>query len=139
MNELTADRERLAENIKVPRALMAGFGGVAAWWVGMAAATSPGQAYQPPAMGWLALAVSLVFVHLVQRDTGIRFRRMGPRALLAVAGAVVACLALYSISLALVSLGLHWGVVLTSVTAFASTTWLAGVAYSSAVARLRHG
>ncbi|WP_445154293.1 hypothetical protein ACTWLI_13425 [Arthrobacter sp. Hor0625] len=118
---------------------MAGFGGVAAWWVGMAAGTSPGQTYQPPAMGWLALAVALVFVHLVQRDTGIRFRRMGALALLAVAGVVISCLGLYSVSLALVSLGLHWAVLLPSVMAFVLTTWLAGVAYRSAVAKLSHG
>ena len=139
LNELSADRDRLAESIRVPRALLAGFGGVAAWWVGAAAATSPGENYEPPTMGWLALAVVLVVVYLIRRETGIRFRSMGSRAGLAVAGIVVTCLALFSVSLGLVSFGLHWAVALTSVAAFALTTWLAGVAYRSAVEKLRRG
>ena len=137
LNELSADRDRLAGSIRAPRTLLAGFGGVAAWWVGAAATTSPGENYEPPTMGWLALAVALVVVYLIQRDTGIRFRSMGPRAGLALAGIIVACLALYSISLGLVSFGLHWAVALTSVAAFGLTTWLAGVAYRSAVEKLR--
>lgn len=139
LNELSADRDRLAGGILVPRLLLAGFGGVAAWWVGAAATTSPGENYQPPAMGWLALAVALVVAYLIQRETGIRFRSMGPRAGLAVSGIVVACLALYSISLGLVSFGLHWAVAITSIVAFGLTTWLAGVAYRSAVEKLRRG
>ena len=139
LNELSADRDRLAESIRVPRALLAGFGGVAAWWVGAAAATSPGENYEPPTMGWLALAVVLVVVYLIRRETGIRFRSMGLRAGLAVAGIVVTCLALFSVSLGLVSFGLHWAVALSSVAAFALTTWLAGVAYRSAVEKLRRG
>lgn len=123
----------------VPRMLLAGFGGVAAWWVGAAATTSPGENYEPPTMGWLALALALVVAYLIQRETGIRFRKMGTRAGLALSGIVVACLALYSISLGLVSFGLHWAVAVTSVVAFALTTWLAGVAYRSAVEQLRRG
>jgi hypothetical protein len=139
LNELSTDRDRLAGSIRVPRALLAGFGGVAAWWVGAAAVTSPGEKYEPPTMGWLALALVLVVVYLIQRDTGIRFRNMGSRAGLAVTGIVVTCLALYSVSLGLVSFGLHWAVALTSVAAFALTTWLAGVAYRSAADKLRRG
>ena len=118
---------------------MANFGGVAAWWVAAAATTSPGEKYEPPTMGWLALVVALGVVYLIQRDAGIRFRSMGSRAGLAVAGIVITCLALYSVSLGLVSFGLHWAVALTSVVAFALTTWLAAVAYRSAVANLRRG
>lgn len=112
---------------------------MAAWWVGSAAGTSPGEGYEPPTMGWMALAVALVVVYLIHRETGVRFRSMGTRAGLAVVGIVVTCLVLFSVSLGLVSFGLHWSVALTSVVAFAVTTWLAGAAYRSAVENLRRG
>ncbi|MFT4468606.1 hypothetical protein ACMX2H_01725 [Arthrobacter sulfonylureivorans] len=87
----------------------------------------------------MALAVALVVVYLIHRETGVRFRSMGTRAGLAVVGIVVTCLVLFSVSLGLVSFGLHWSVALTSVVAFAVTTWLAGAAYRSAVENLRRG
>lgn len=139
LNELTSDRDRLADSIHVPWSLLAGFGGVAAWWVSAAAATSPGANYEAPTTVGLALAVVFVVAYLIQRETGIRFRRMGSRAGWAVAGIVVSCLALFSVSLGLVSFGLHWAVAVTSVVAFAVTTWLAGLAYRSAVKNIRRG
>jgi hypothetical protein len=139
LNELSADRDRLVEGIHVPWPLLAGFGAVAAWWVGAAAATSPGESYESPAIGGLALAIVLVITYLVQRETGVRFRSMGLRAGLALVGIVVSCLVLFSISLGLVSFSLHWAIIFTSVVAFALTTWLAGVAYRSAAQKILHG
>ena len=139
LNNLTVDRERLVHSIHIPWPLLAGFGGVAAWWVGSAATTSPGENYEPPTIGGLALAVALVVVYLIQRETGIRFRSMGFRAMLTVNGIVLSCLALFSISLGLMSFDLPWVVAITSAVAFASTTWLAGVAYRSAVVNIHHG
>lgn len=139
LNELTTDRGRLADSISVPWPLLAGFGGVAAWWVGAAATTSPGANYEPPTTLGLALAVVLVVTYLIRRETGIRFRSMGSRAGWAVIGILLSCLALFSVSLGLVSFGLYWAVALTSVVAFVSTTWLAGVGYRSAVEKLRRG
>lgn len=136
---LSADRDRLAAGIRVPWLLLAGFGAVAAWWVGAAAATSPGENYDSPATGGLVLAIVVVIIYLIQRETGVRFRSMGLLAGLALIGIVVSCLALFSISLGLVSFGLHWAVTLTSIMAFALTTWLASVAYRSAAQRLRRG
>ncbi|WP_258069855.1 hypothetical protein [Arthrobacter sp. SX1312] len=136
---LSADRARLADSIRVPWSLLAGFGAVAAWWVGAAAGTTPGEEYDPPAAGLLALAVVLVIIYLIQRETGVRFRSMGPQAGVAVAGIVVGCLVLFSISLGLVSFGLQWAVILTSALAFGLTTWLAGVAYRGAARNLRRG
>ena len=78
---------------------------------------------------------ALVVVHLVQRETGIRFRSLGARANWMVAAIVVACLALFSVSLSLVSLQLPWAVVATSLVAFAITTCLSGLALRSAVER----
>ncbi len=134
---LSADRDRLAAGVRVPWLLLAGFGAVAAWWVGAAAGTSPGENYEPSAIGGLVLAIVVVIIYLIQRETGVRFRSMGLQAGLALVGIVVGCLVLFSISLGLVSFGLHWAVILTSITAFALTTWLASVAYRSAVQKLR--
>ncbi|WP_244185938.1 hypothetical protein [Arthrobacter agilis] len=90
-------------------------------------------------MGGLVLAIVLVITYLIRKKTGIRFKRMGLQAGLALASIVVGCLALFSISLGLVSFGLHWAVTLTSITAFTLTTWLASVAYRSAAQNLRRG
>lgn len=108
LTTLSADRQRLAQQIRVPWALMAAFG-------------------------------ALVVVHLVQRETGIRFRSLGARANWMVAAIVVACLALFSVSLGLVSLQLPWAVIATSLAAFAITTFLSGLALRSAVESARCG
>ncbi|WP_218220321.1 hypothetical protein [Nesterenkonia sp. Act20] len=134
---LSVDRERLAARVRVPRILVAALGAMAAWWVSSAAFTSPGENYEPPTSSWMALVGALVILYLIRRETGVRFKAMGARAGWAVAGILVLCLSLFSISLGLVSFGLHWVVALTSLLAFAATTWLAGVAFRSAVERLR--
>lgn len=139
LNALSRDWERLAASTHVPWILLAAFGGLGAWWVSAAAATNPGENYEPPSSGWLALVGALVVAYLIRRETGIRFRTMGAQANWAIVGIIAICLALFSISLGLVSFGLHWAVALTSLTAFATTTWLAGVAYRSAVQKLRRG
>ena len=139
LNTLSTDRERLAAGVKVPWVLLAGFGGVGAWWVSAAATASPGENYQPPTSGWLALVAVLVVAYLIRQETGIRFRKMGTRAGWAMVGILAVCLALFSVSLGLVSFGMHWAVAITSVVAFTVTTWLAGVAFRSAVEELRRG
>lgn len=137
LDALSADRQRLAQRVRVPWALMAAFGALGAWWVGSAATTNPETNYEPPLTGWMALLGVLVVAHLVQRETGVRFRSLGARANGVVAGILVMCLALFSVSLGLVSLELRWGAIATSIAAFAITTWLAGVACRSAVEHLR--
>lgn len=137
LNNLSADRERLAANVRVPWPLLAGFGAVAAWWVGAAATANPGENYEPPTSGWLGLACAFVIVYLIRQETGIRFRAMGTRAVWAVVGIAILCLALFSVSLGLVSFGMQWAVALTSVVAFGATTWLSALAYRSAVEQLR--
>jgi len=136
LKALSADSEQLAAGVRVPWILLAALGGVAAWWVSGAVSTNPGADYEAPTSGWLGIVAVLVVVYLIRRETGVRFRRMGTRAGWAVAGIIVTCLVLFSVSLGLVSFGLHWAVVLTSVIAFATTTWLAGLAYKSAVDQL---
>lgn len=139
LNALSCDRERLAASVRAPWTLLAAFGGVGAWWVSAAAATNPGANYEPPPSSWLALVGALIVVYLIQRETGVRFRRMGARAGWAIVGIIAACLLLFSVSLGFVSFGMHWAVAPTSLVAFATTTWLASVAYRSAVEHLRHG
>ncbi|MEX5296922.1 hypothetical protein QYM41_16725 [Kocuria sp. CPCC 205268] len=90
-------------------------------------------------MGALALAIVLVVIHLIQRETGIRFRNLGWQAGLAVAGIIIGCTVLFSVSLGLVSFGLHWATAITSIVAFALTTWLTGWAYRCAAQDLRRG
>jgi hypothetical protein len=139
LRNLASDRHALADNVHVPRALLAAIGGVAAWWVALAATASPGENYEPPVSGWLALVAVLVIMHLIRRETGIRFRKMGARAAVATIAILAVCLVLLSVSLGLVSLGARWAVVLTSLSAFGLVYWLAGVVYRSAVDRLRRG
>lgn len=137
LKSLSADRARLARRLRVPWGLMAAFGALGAWWVATAAASTPGENYDPPQSGWLALLGVLVVAHLVQRDTGIRFRTMGAKATWFIAAVVAVCLGLFSVSLALVSLDMRWLVAITSLAAFAATTWLSGAAYRAAVESLR--
>ena len=139
LNMLSTDRERLAASVHVPWYLLAAFGGVGAWWVSAAAATNPGENYEPPSSGWLALVGTLVVAYLIRRETGVGFRKMGPRAGWALVGILAVCLVLFSVSLGLVSFGIHWAVTITSLIAFAVTTWLAGVAYRSAVEQVHRG
>ena len=77
-------------------------------------------------------------IHLIRRETGVRFRTMGGRAGWALVGIIVICLTLFSVSLGFVSFGLRWPVAVMSLLAFATTTWLAGIAFRSARETLRH-
>ena len=139
LTALSADHQRLAQQVRVPWTLMAAFGALGAWWGGSAVFIVPGAHYETPPSGWMALLGALVVIHLVQRETGIRFRSLGARANWMVAVIAVTCLALFSVSLGLVSLQLPWAVVATSLAAFALTTLLSGLALRSAVERARRG
>jgi hypothetical protein len=137
LRDLALDRQALADSVHVPTALLAALGALAAWWVAGAAVANPGENYEPPASAWLGLVAALVIFHLIRRETGIRFRKMGPRAAFMLVAILALCLALFSISLGLVSVGARWAVTLTSLSAFLLVTWLAGIAYRSALDQLR--
>lgn len=139
LDALQADRDRLVENARVPWPLLASFGGIGAWWIAAAASARPGEDYEPPTSSWLAPVAVLVVAYLVRRETGIRFRAMGAGAAWAVIGIVATCSILFSVSLGLASFGLQWAVALTSLGAFVVTTLLSGVAYRSALAKIRRG
>jgi hypothetical protein len=137
LRHLVFDRQALADGVQVPKTLLAALGGVAAWWVAAAATVNPGENYEAPASGWLGLVAVLVIIHLIRRETGIRFRKMGARAVMAAIAILVVCLTLFSVSLGLVSFGARWTVALTSLSAFGLVTWLAGIVYRSALDQLR--
>lgn len=140
LTELSADRNRLTAGISVPWMLLAAFGAVAAGWVGSAATASPGENYQPALTPLcLGLAIALVILYLLQRETGIKFRSLGSRGNVAMVGIVLSCMTLFSVSLGLVSVGWQWAVIIPAVLAFAVTIWLAAVAYRSAIENLRRG
>lgn len=79
LKALSTDNDRLSQR-RVPWVLLAGFGAVAAWFVAAAATTKPRDEYEPPATLWLALVVTLTIVHLIQKETGIRFPEVGTKA-----------------------------------------------------------
>ncbi|RII92293.1 hypothetical protein [Clavibacter californiensis] len=133
LDGLRTDRETLAARIPEPRWHLAGFGAIALAWVAQAATLSPGADYEPPTTSWVAVAAAVVLLVLIRRRTGIRFRRVGARAVLLVSAAVVACLVLFSISLGLVALGIGWGVAITALAAAGLVTWLATLAFRAAV------
>ncbi|MCC9174822.1 hypothetical protein [Arthrobacter sp. zg-Y179] len=137
LRNLAADRNALAAGAAPPRTLLAGLGGVAACWVAAALDARPGADYQSPSWTWLLVGLLFVILHMIQRDTGLKFRRLGARANGAIALAALACLFLFSVSLGLVSLGLGWAVMITSLAAFAAVYGLAVVAYRAAVDHLR--
>jgi hypothetical protein len=130
---MRSDREALAAAIPEPRWHLAALGAVAAAWVAQAVTTRPGSDYEAPTSTWLALVAVLVIMTLIRHRTGIRFRRVGARATLLMAGILVACLVLFSISLGLVVQGLGWAVSLTALAAFALVTRLSTLAFRAAV------
>ncbi len=139
LSSLLNDRRRLAEAFQVPWALLLALGGMGAWWVAAAGSANPGENYDSSSAGWLALVGALVITHLIKRELGVQFRGLGARGGWALFGIIAICSLLFSVSLGLVSLDLRWAVVLTSLAAFAATTWLAKVAYQSAIEKLRRG
>ena len=136
---ISDDRRRLADDVQVPWALLMALGGMGAWWVASAADTNPGENYESSSSGWLALVGALIIIHLIKRELGVQFRGLGARGVWALVGLVSVCSVLFSVSLGLVSLDLRWAVALTSLAAFAATTWFAKVAYQSAIEKLRRG
>ncbi|MSS83438.1 hypothetical protein FYJ24_01390 [Actinomycetaceae bacterium WB03_NA08] len=136
---LDADRARLTQSVAIPWSLFFAYGGVGAWFVANAASTSPGADYRAPGSFFLILAVGLVITYLLEQRSGIRFRTMGGQAIVFVTALIVTLLALYSVSLGLVSLDLSWAVVFTTLAAFLAATVLSKLVFSSALKRTARG
>jgi hypothetical protein len=121
LDELQADRQRLARHAEAPRWLAPGFGLLAGLYV--AAPALPGE---PRSGGFVTMAIiiGVLLVYLSSRATGVRFSRFGLAGWAAFSGAVVGGLIFFSVSLGLVSLGLHWWVIVPAAATFALVLWL---------------
>lgn len=139
IDSLDADLTRLTQNVTTPWPLFVAYGGVGAWFVANAATTSPGADYQAPGSFFLILAVGLVITYLLEQRSGVRFRTMGGQAIGFMTALVVTLLALYSVSLGLVSLDLSWAVTFTTLAAFLAATVLSKLVFSSALKRTARG
>lgn len=131
LNVLGQDANALAAQTQTPWALLVAAGGALAWFVANAAATKPGLAYEPSGMALAPIIVLLVIVHLVQRELGVRFRRLPMRGWLIIGGITAFTLTMFSVALALVSLQLHWWVIAPIVVTWALGTWAAAAFLSS--------
>lgn len=136
---LTSDRAQMASRLPVPWGLMAAVGLALAWFVGDAARTHPGGSYQPTDTYLFPLITLLLVGHLVQRETGVRFRRMGSAGGAAVAGLLLWTLLMLSVALALVSAGHSWLVFLPALLAGVVGTWGAGLVFRVCVKAVARG
>lgn len=114
LNELHADRAALAERVTTPWWLAVGFGLIAATYI-----VTP--AFEADAAGVVivAIVISIALIVAYQRTIGMKLGRIGARAWLALAGGMIVLLGLYSVSLGLASLQLHWWVAVPTVVGFA--------------------
>jgi hypothetical protein len=136
LDELDADRQRLAERTQAPSWLAPGFGLLAALYVLMPAL--PGE---PRSSGFVttALIVGIAMVYLSHRTTGLKFSRFGAQAWLALSGAVLGTLILFSVALGLAALDLHWWIIVPAAATFGLVLWLSRVVFSSMRKSLSHG
>ena len=132
LNELDADRAALAEWVRTPWWLAAGFGLIAAAYVvvpafdGRSAGVTIG-----------ALVMSIVLITTYHRTIGVKLGRVGARAWLLLGGGVILLLGLYSLSLGLASLELRWWIAAPTVAAFAIGALLTVLFTTTARERMR--
>lgn len=138
LRSLSSDSERLSRTTRVPTAALWALGVTAAWWVASATNTQPGSDYRPSPTGFLAWVAAIGLVLTIQQRTGIKLRRLGRTGWWALVGMLVGCLGLYSIALGLVASELRWWALIPAAVAIPLTSWLASIAYRSAVSELRN-
>ena len=136
---LEADRERLANNLATPWTLMTAAGAALAWFVADGVTANPGEGYTAGDGSLLAIAVLFIIGYFVQQQTGVQFRRLGGRAFAGALGVMVWTLAMFSVVLGLVSLGLRpWAVVPVLLTWMVGTYGCAHV-FRALVGSVRRG
>lgn len=121
LDELAADRTRLAQRLAAPAWLYPAFGALTALYVA-APALEPGAASD--LVTTLAVAATLLLVWAYPRLSGVRVSRTGASARLTLGLLLGATLLLLSTSLGLVALGLRWWTPLPAVASFALTVQL---------------
>lgn len=135
LDELQADRDRLAQRFRAPKWLAPGFGLVAAVYVSTPAL--PGQRTSDFIL-IAAVVVGILLVGNTYRATGIKMSRFGLPEWVAFAASVLGSLVLFSVSLGLAASGLYWWIAAPVCVAFVMVFALTRVILSSMRERLRH-
>ncbi len=118
---------------------MVASGAVFAWFVADAASATPGTQYQANHNNLLAIGALCVTAYFVERETGVRFRKMGLKAWALLAAVMIWTLLMFSVALGLVSLGHRlWIAVPILLTWVIGTLGSAGV-FRTCVESMRHG
>ncbi len=136
LDDLRADRARLAGRLRPPRWLAAGFGLVAAAFIATPAV--PEGAWRNTALFTVLVAwVALSFA--AHHTTGIKLSRVGPRASLVTAAGLVATLLLLSVSYGLAAGALHGWIAGCALVGFLLVTYLVGRFLAAVRGHLSHG
>lgn len=132
VSELDADRSALADRVRTPWWLAAGFGLIAACFV-----VRPASGGQLNAVFIACLVFALSLLACYRAATGVKLARLGAAPwLLALAGLAVV-LALYSVALGLASFDLHGWIAAPTALAFASGAALTYAFTGAARERMR--
>ncbi|MFC4223426.1 hypothetical protein [Lysinibacter cavernae] len=119
LQELAADRGRLASHAMAPRWLAPAFGFIAAAYA--AGPALPGE-YTSNSILILGLLGVIALLTTAQRSTGVKLSEFSMTEWLLFTTAFLGTLGLFSVSLALVSLNLNWWVMASTLCAFALVT-----------------
>lgn len=122
LNELDADRTALAERLRTPWWLAAGFGLMAAAFV-----VSPAFGGNTNGVIIASVVLTIALIAAYRKATGIKLAGSGFVPWLIVLGGLAIVLALFSVALGLASLDLRWWIAVPATVAFvaiASLTFL---------------
>lgn len=136
---LDADRSRLSDHISISPWLTVAAGAALAWFVAEAATAHPGGDYRAGSGYLLACAALLIIAHLVKKETGVAFRRIGATGWVAVTVTLAWTLSMFSLALALVSTGHRFWTVVPTLLAWAAGSFGAAVLFRSCTEAVRRG
>lgn len=132
---LAADEAVLRGRVRLPGWLAPALGVLTGVWVGSPAFTGAGDAST-----WFPLyVVGVVLIVGATRASGVRLKAVGVRGRVAFGLALATVLVFYSVSLALVSLGLAWWVLVPALLAAVCMVVAVRVIDASRQGVLRHG
>lgn len=134
LNDLETDRAGLAQRLKKPRWLAPALGALSAIFVATPAL--------PDSFDRGSVATSLVLTGILltiayQWVTGVRLLRFRAFELLLFAGAILATLFFFSVSLGLAASGVPWWIIASAMASFAVATGLAHLGAASMQKRVR--
>lgn len=114
LNDLDADRATLAQRVRTPWWLAAGFGLIAACFV-----LSPATGGNQSGVIIASVVLSVAMLAGYRKMSGLKLGGLGPLSWLIVLGALLLVLGLFSTALALASLGLYGWIAIPTALAFA--------------------